>query len=88
MSEEYPRSWNVETLKTNDDRYIVTAAGWEPTEACKSYEIGIRDTNSESRNFWLIQASWDDQSVRRAAFAIKTLLEAGMLPCGLQEIFP
>lgn len=85
MSEtEYPISKNVGRCEAK--HYWITAALWD-TGYGPSYEIGIRE-KAERQNFTLIQGRWHEHSVLVAARAIGHLLDSGMKPEHIHEVFP
>lgn len=82
-SGEYPRSVNVGRSESKE--YWITAASWD-TGYGPSFEIGIR--RKDDRDFTLIQAGWDEETVKMAMNAVAILLDHGISPSAIREVFP
>lgn len=85
MSE--PKSENLARLTTNDGKYFITAASWDPYgDGDESYEIGIRWLPDGP--FKLIQARWHKDAVLKAATLICLGLNSGLVPSDFDGVFP
>lgn len=50
------------------------------------YEIGVRDI--PNKDFILLQAAWNEDTVLQAAFLVAKALDGGFVFCHLREVFP
>jgi hypothetical protein len=80
---DFPKSENVGRWEAKD--FWVTAGSWD-TGYGPSYEIGIR-RKSKFDSFILIQANWDKRTVNLAGEAIRMLLDAGLSPSEIKDLF-
>lgn len=86
MSDEFPKSVNLATYRACDGKFLITAASWDSMGNGDSYEIGVRDI--PNKEFILLQAAWNEETVLHAAFLIAKALDGGFMFCYLREVFP